>query len=651
MFAYFLLFMKILSHGNILASRFYKKNIHFLVTNILAFSAIQGCHKQKMDRGSAFLAAKHCIVSAAVSAPDCKVVLFGSAALDLYIDPYMRFGETGSHQDMDFLLVPSRDGDDDDGIIRHLETFFANLHLIVEMAFPVMASSMSWTFNMTSNRRYCGHFFVGGRHFADVTVLPSAVDAVMEAAFPRQDTAVQLFKELQTVEDQRLCVASLPELLHRLASISESTPLVDGLAVLRQEHNKLVIQKSRLRLRRLRQLKQLGLLRNTPYAWGAEDPRALTEPPCSVVFAPAVMPDFAASCVSYKDTLTGLATCLDTLFTTFAQTVGDRVSTLHCKLNAANASGKRLAACLSQVSKGRRSAEAVKARMKSVRVDVLAAAHPARVLNRVHSGIKDIRAAMAVKAVGGGTKGDAVFTDYADLYNYMVQKMTLLHSYPYTLFPLTRTEDLLRSEPCVAKQHIMATFFVFLRIMHLSKGGMVDQDVRVYIPSKDRVEHSTMMDWFAAYAKGLKESDSSIEHCIPYVEDGGDGRIKVAVMHSRRDNLEYECTTSPENMAVMMRLLDNVVHSITYPILLHVKTLKSVLASVNQAVQGIEEAVTLHMSSVPHTPFAKEISGMQEIQRMCAKVMQDEQDDVYSWLEGFSGVKKRSKKKKLSKKK
>jgi hypothetical protein len=602
-------------------------------------------------------------MSAAACADPCKAVLFGSAATDLYIDPYMRFGEAGGHQDLDFLLVPPADSEVPE--VTHLHDFFAAVCHTMDDSFPTMLNCISTSVNMTSNGRYCAHFFVGGRHFADVTVLPAAVDDVMEATFPRPRVPLQLLRELLQVKvksevQPTLAVASLPELLHRLASISESVPLVDGLPVLKQQYNTVVIQKSRLRLQRLRQLKRLDALHTDPQPWGSQDPRELTEPPCAIQQLPYVMPDFFSSCPSYTNQLTSIATCFDALCTSFTRAVGDTTSTLHCKLNAANASGKRLAAAMTQHRARRRAAQAVATRVKNVRVDVLATAHPAGVLHRVHSGILAIQAALSIKAISGGSPGDAAFSDYSSLYTYMVGKMASLQAYPFSLFPLTGD---MPSEPCPAKRHIMSTFFVFLRVMHLSKGGVVDQDVRVYASydewSRSGKGPDAVMDWVAAHVLGVKRSDASVSHCIPYVEAGGDGSLKLAVMHTPCDEIreDSDYVTTPENMEMMMRMLDNVVHAITYPILLHVKALKKAISTVQSLSKDMEAVIVRHMSVFPHTPFVKEITGLQEMQRdAISQALRVEskcdEEELYSWVEGADvGKKKRSKKKKSGKKK
>ena len=105
-----------------------------------------------MDTASACIAAKQCLIyqAAITDTATAKVVCFGSAAIDRYIDASMRFGETGTHQDIDLLFVP-RAGH---GEVGPLEAFVLSVVDRVNSTYPALSGQVSSSVNMTSNRLY-----------------------------------------------------------------------------------------------------------------------------------------------------------------------------------------------------------------------------------------------------------------------------------------------------------------------------------------------------------------------------------------------------------------------------------------------------------------------------------------------------------------
>lgn len=283
-----------------------------------------------MHARTAFLVAKQCLVYEAALAKEANVICFGSAALDLYIDPKMRFGETGEHQDIDLLFVPhvwTGDGSD------ALEAFVERVFDRVQSAFPLLPRHCLKSFiNMTSIGMYCAHLSVKGRLFADVTQLSPDVDALVSARFPRKESVLHLPDPLHTPE-LSIRVASLEELLHRLVCISESEPAVDGLPVVSAQYNVPAIRKSRLRLCRLRELHRLSMVATTPCGWygGEED----------MIPAPS---QCVTSEQTYVQEILNLQKTWEGMFATFSNACMGKLASLQGLLVSANEHGKKLAA-------------------------------------------------------------------------------------------------------------------------------------------------------------------------------------------------------------------------------------------------------------------------------------------------------------------
>jgi hypothetical protein len=664
-----------------------------------------------MDAVGACVAAKQCLAYQVAITMTADIVCFGSAATDLYIEPCMRFGETATRQDVDLLFVPRSSNDDDDA--GPVEAFVRSVVARLDMTFPALAGGLSWYTNIVSTGLHCVHLSMKGRHFADVTQLPSALNALVEARFPRQRSLLLLPPPMpQSTTDLFVSVASLPELLHRLACISESMPLLDGLDIVKPHYNTAVIQKSRLRLRRLRELTLLGMLREVPCDWGS-DLRVLTEPRCLVQTEPCCMPDFAVpAAATYKQQLSAqssaheeelaavaiahkrqlfaltrthekevsrltgthnrrvaaltdankkhlssLQSAMSDMTASFAQLASDKLAALDRKLTAANASGRRVAEFITTTyqrvtTAAKNAVEASAKALMDIRVEVYASSHSASspLLRRLHARTQNI-----LEETERHRGADIpCLQHYMGAYAYTTKKMACLKAYPHTLLPADRGgggDD--------GKRHIMGSFSLFYRMLQLSKEGGTDperDDVRVHAPySTWGSQTATIVTQnLTRYAHCVAAADPTITSCVPFV-DADDDSIKVLVVHRDQNGAPpVPCPTPVPTPPVqfMLHMLHNVVDAITSPILKDVRKLRDALTNVEK--MALEVAAELDIAAeerTAHPPYLAHLESLQLMEKdlvLYTVAFSLEQRRVFVWKEAGASV-GRSKKKKTKK--
>jgi hypothetical protein len=589
----------------------------------------------------------------------------------------MRFGETGTHQDIDLLFVPTDGGGHDD--TEMLEDFVRLVADRVVTMFPMLRGDLTSFVDVKSNSLHCAHFYIRTQHFADVMQLPAAANALVEAQFPRQrcllSLPLPLMQPVPTAELVYLPMASLPELLHRLACISESEPLLDGLKIVPLAYNTAVIQKSRLRLRRLRELTRLGMLHDTPCAWDC-NPRNLTEPPVAVCREPC-MPDFAdvvphaqqlrltqvalddlCAKVSMlegklavahasqqrlvetnkeklatldgklavahasqqrlvetnKEQLSSLLAAANDMSSSFMRLAVDKLATLDGKLAAADASGRRLAEWMT--AKYKRSMGTARDAVEGA----LGRLQRIRreVFLRAHPAPVLTHIWRHTEAIQKLLEAEPPQTDaarrsaYADLYARSTKKMARLKGYPYAILD--------REEVCDSPtMDTLASFNLFNFMMDLSaKGGpAVAADTRMIAPYSVWGRQPTAMVTLTKYVQGLTATDDTITGCVPFVSAVDDSLNVLLLRNGRKFACNEMLSTSlasQKTVELMMHMLHNVANAIAFPVVTEVSRMEKTLVSVRKLVTEMDTVMNVHMENYAEAPFLDALDALQGVE-------------------------------------
>ena len=150
------------------------------------------------------------------AAARCSMVLYGATALNLYLESPFRF-ET---RDLDFFLAANG--------LEEFYTKVTEFKAAMQDALDKLGAKQMVVTDrpmaFVSGRPATVKMFVGTVHVADVTMHSHAQIAAVEARFKRESVDVVT----DALEPFTLRVASLNELLHRMAATVRGLPCVDG---------------------------------------------------------------------------------------------------------------------------------------------------------------------------------------------------------------------------------------------------------------------------------------------------------------------------------------------------------------------------------------------------------------------------------------
>ena len=157
---------------------------------------------------------------AAAHAP-IELVLYGATALNVYVDPAFHF-ET---HDLDFFCTADNQDAFNSALCVFVVTLQQSLTDVNEGSWDnrVSVRQSAYVHGKPTTAKVC----IGNTHVADLTMHTASQRDAVQAKFPRETVS---FKTSCFLEfDVR--VASLNELLHRMASTINNTPCVDGIFI------------------------------------------------------------------------------------------------------------------------------------------------------------------------------------------------------------------------------------------------------------------------------------------------------------------------------------------------------------------------------------------------------------------------------------
>lgn len=616
-----------------------------------------------MDSAALITVARQCVLSVGCGRDD--VILYGSSAADRYITaPCMRFGESGTHQDIDLFLTSSEVSPD--VLDEFLESVRSAFYDATE------DSSMIWNVSMVFNGLYCARVFVRKmHHVCDVTLISKDQNAKIEAKFPRKKCVVCL-PDLSS----SLNIISFEEVLHRMAGTVAGVPLADGLPCLPTRVNAVAVTKNSLRLERLKLLETMGLISKSPapIVLPASLDTLGCKPPAVVVDGPSavVMPVWEVTRLT--EVFSSSVSAVESHFESKLSQLSNVVTTLSSKLQSAEARGRQLASALNaMIDRDSEERNALNMRIaeevKEFRTSAFLAAHaPLKTIREMH---KILSKANIIATTEAGAS-DPCLGNYLDAYIVITEKMAKLNQFPFNLFPDVNLvhHDISSTsrEACAItgmKMNIMASFTVFLRMLQLGSADNNSEQKKFVIGTyedwSDKPSTAVVAQVASRVEQLIKEKIvTPREVCVPLVS-AVDGHVDFLVM-KRGSALreDKETITAVEeslrqSMAVpsmekfstefMMHLLDNVIGSITCPLLGHVGQLQGAMQALSSLLGDSVDIASKYMDEA--------VSRASCVQQQTLKTLQDEllssitcPSPRFSW----ATVQKRSKKSRKTKK-
>lgn len=235
-------------------------------------------------------------VLSAASAMGSKAVLYGSSALNLYIDLH-----SPVVSDFDFFIVSASPKHFEDVVADVVETVREHLLRLSQGVPPNLSTHVSFG----SLDHVTVRLRVNGDHVADFTRQLEENAHLAQAAFPRVMAQVQ--SSLDSGRPWFVYIASLPELLHRLASTVSVSPCVDRSSVGSASSNQWRMSKDAIRLDDLEKLHKANLLRTKPKVLLLDCDNLKYVCRTHIVYTPLAMPVFAsgplATSVSLSDVI------------------------------------------------------------------------------------------------------------------------------------------------------------------------------------------------------------------------------------------------------------------------------------------------------------------------------------------------------------
>lgn len=619
-----------------------------------------------MDLGSKVACAKQCFLYTAVTS--FNGVLYGSAAADRYLDPSMRFGESGSHQDLDlFLVLP----DEDAAYPEHIDQFMTAVSEVTACVMQYNEAVLTYTVKMNCNGLYTANVCVNQAHFADVTLISESVNAKVASRFPRVpcDVFLPVFKTTMQV-----MVLSFDEVLHRLVSIVASKPLIDELPILPASTNKAAIVKAALRLDRIQKLLEMGLVFRKPQQWSFETSLCAIPDELLYVQNGALMPAMGKPKV-VQTIISAAFMKMETMMAALQSTCLQRCEVVQGKLSAAEASARKLVVALNarvnrESDVARSAIQKVAETLKMFRTATfISATKPIKALkDLIELANETASTAQLVRLTGGGQ--DPSLGDYLESYTRISNDMSRQNCYPFCMF---KGFDFKMADPkefpsmsrdaCAVngmKMNIMASFVMFLKMLRISN-GQTDDLVRHKFA--DYSEWSSMSRFTIALAKradAMKEFVKPKETCVPIVS-AADASIDFIVMteaaesHTSKDMLGVMHKVITDNLVpqldyanvdFIMAMLDNVIGSITCPLVAHIGKLKETLSVLEDQANEIAVSGKEYIDELAKNPFIVQVQLLKAVQDDIVHIGKKLScQDVFSWSGRKPTKKSKSKRK------
>lgn len=618
-----------------------------------------------MDVATKLLVARQSVLYVCLNRDD--VVMYGSCAADRYVAPCMRFGELGHRQDMDLFLVV----DDDYVHPTVLDEFVKAVGSCISQVSNVLDRALTWTVNMACNSLYTAHLHMQGVHFCDVTLVSKTCNARLQDRFPRKSCRVEL---PLLSKSGSLLIISLDEVLHRMAAIVASVPLVDDLPILPSTFNGAAIAKNATRLSRMKWLLSLGMVCFQPAEINFTHDCDVLLPTVSV--DGAMMPAFFVSREpTLKDTFRSSVGVVLSKMSEFETDALKRLSGIRSRLTQVDARGKDLATalnarlrhendlCKSVLSKASET-------LKTFRVSsFLSATKPIKAFKdimNVTSEIGDV-----VEKLGCVNDVDPSLGDYFEQLSQISHDMAAKQYLPFSLFktmeikiPMKKkaeeSENLYRDRCAVnsIKMNMMASFVVFLRMLHVSNGQLDESIISYDTSSFDTWTKSEKFLFFISRRiDALKTFVSPSEVCVPRIrrEDGQldfvvlekDSFSKMPVDVVKSEVNKYLVPKLDNaNFLFLMQMFDSLVGSITCPLIAHVDRLKEAMKVVYMTAGEVMTSCNEYIDDFSKNPFIAQVQHLKSVQdeifSLC-KVVSDKAD-VFTW--GSKPSKRRQKKNK-----
>lgn len=600
-----------------------------------------------MDVGSKLLHVRQCLLAMVCDADN--VVLYGSAAADRYIVPSMRFGETGAHQDIDLMLVVA----DEDVGIAPLERFVYDLS--AKVALP---GAIVHRIKMMCNGLYGVSISVHATHICDVMLVPFSVDARVKTAFPRLHCSVQL---AAFGGEKRLQIISCDEVVHRLECIVASKPMADELPIMSREKNGAAIAKATLRLQRLQTLREMGMVSTTPAVWtwpfyvDEKHGAPMKKKSRTVSTQTAVMPLASIRAMCEQFTETNVFAIQNAMYR--------RLSAIESKLANVETRCSGLVTVLNarvrrESNVAREAVSRASTVLKSFRTSsFLTATKPIKAMRDMTSLAADMQEVVKLKHCAPDV--DPSLGDYLESYLRITRDLTVRGHLPFCLFKdlkekegvdEKKEDDTVLSRDAVVvngmKMNLMASFMVFLRMMRLSNKQPDDMI---------RLPFATYGVWTKAsrFAFSLARRIQEVQHfvkpkemCVPIVSSE-DGSIDFLVFTEEAESHTDSQTIAdmhqtinqhlvPQldlgNVQYIMHLFDNVIGSITCPLIAHIGQLKETLRVLNMTAIEMTTTAKEYIDEFSKTPFIAQVQSIKAVQDELVGLEKTLLNrDVFSW--------------------